>query len=147
MAEEQRGDGFVGGANDITGNSIHWVSSSREIPRNQNFAEGQSMPGILVASYSWGMDARRMGAISYRDRPTAAMAILENIHPGISKTVIKGTSIFWDEDPWARGAFAFTQPYELRLHWQNGVMSDGRCHFAGEHLSFCLLYTSPSPRD
>lgn len=132
---ELYGDRLTAEVKSNIGNSIHWVSSSREIPQNQSFTDGGSKPGIVVASYSWGRDARRMGAIPYKDRPETAMGILEDIHPGISKTVLKGTSIFWDEDPWARGAFAFTQPYELRSHWENGVMGEKRCHFAGEHLS------------
>ena len=126
------GESFAG---DAAGGSIHWVEAPLDIGTPAGFGSG-STPGVLVASYSWGHDARRMGAIPYAERPAASIAILEDIHPGIGATVKKGTSIFWDEDPWARGAFAFTQPHELRNHWRDGVAAEGRCYFAGEHLSF-----------
>lgn len=99
-------------------------------------ADRSAEPGILVASYSWGQDARRMGAMQHAARVEACLAVLENIHPGIRSIVIDTASCFWDEQLWARGAFAMPHSNEVPQLMAAGRSSEGRLHFAGEHLSF-----------
>ncbi|MFN3727383.1 MAG: flavin monoamine oxidase family protein [Allosphingosinicella sp.] len=97
---------------------------------------GPEEPGVLVASYNWDQDARRMGALSRSERERVCREVLEQIHPGIGPTLESCVSRFWDEHPWARGAFAFARPRELPEHFENGRSPEGRLFFAGEHLSF-----------
>lgn len=103
-----------------------------------SFAEsGQAQEaGVLVASYSWGQDARRMGSLSHEQRVETCLTVLEQIHPGIREDVIGTTSCFWDEQMWARGAFAMSQSNEIPRHFDQGRRAEGRLFFAGEHLSF-----------
>lgn len=93
-------------------------------------------PGILVASYSWGQDARRMGSMPHAERVETSLAVLEQIHPGIRSIVIGSASCFWDEQLWARGAFAMPHSNEVPSLMPAGRSPEGRLHFAGEHLSF-----------
>jgi monoamine oxidase len=99
-------------------------------------ADRSDEPGILVASYSWGQDARRMGSMPHAERVAACLAVLETIHPGISDKVTDTASCFWDEQLWARGAFAMPHANEVPTLMAAGQKAEGRLFFAGEHLSF-----------
>lgn len=99
-------------------------------------ADRSNEPGILVASYSWGQDARRMGSMPHAERVAACLAVLETIHPGISAEVTDTASCFWDEQLWARGAFAMPHANEVPKLMAAGQQREGRLFFAGEHLSF-----------
>jgi monoamine oxidase len=101
----------------------------------------ETVPGVLVASYNWGQDARRMGAMPHQQRVDACLNVLEKVHTDIREAVdrsCKGhtASRCWDHHPWARGAFAMPQPNETPVHFENGRTPEGGVYFAGEHLSF-----------
>lgn len=116
--------------------TIFWVRTAPPLQKPAGFSGYEDKPAVLVASYNWDKDARRLGAIPYAQRPQVCLEILEQLHPGISETVIGSASRFWDEQPWARGAFAFAEPGEIPEHFANGRQPEGRLYFAGEHLSF-----------
>jgi monoamine oxidase len=103
-----------------------------DMPAAANPAE----PGVLVASYSWGRDARRMAAMPHEQRVKVCVDVLEHVHPDIHKDVLGSASACWDNHPWARGAFALPSPSETPVHLENGRRPEGRLFFAGEHLSF-----------
>lgn len=92
-------------------------------------------PGVLLGSYSWGQDARRMGSLSLDERGATVARVLERLHPGLEEVVDDVASMYWDEFRWSRGAFCFMQPGD-RIHYQSAAtMSEGNLHFAGEHCS------------
>ncbi len=91
--------------------------------------------GVLVGSYNWGRDARRLGALSRQERPEAVMDAIEAFHPNIRQEVQDADSIYWDEDRWARGAFCFMAPGDLTHYYHDSIRAEGRVHFAGEHCS------------
>jgi monoamine oxidase len=91
--------------------------------------------GVLLASYTWGQDAARWGALSPEDRVSLAIKDVAKIHPQIRDVVEGGASHAWYSDPYAVGAFALFEPgQETALH-QDIVAPEGRVHFAGEHCS------------
>ncbi len=91
--------------------------------------------GVLLASYTWGQDAARWGALRPDERIDRAVHDVAKIHPEIRTECEGGTSHAWYEDPYAVGAFALFEPgQETALH-PHIVRPEGRVHFAGEHCS------------
>ena len=52
-------------------------------------------PGVLLASYTWGMEARRIGALSPDARIKVMTEAVAAFHPEIAEYVDDGASIFW----------------------------------------------------
>jgi monoamine oxidase len=93
--------------------------------------------GILLASYTWGQDAARWGAMDPETRLEEALEDVAKIHPQVVEEFEVGTSHAWYEDRWARGAFALFNPEQQTELQAHIVKPEGRIHFAGEH---CSLY-------
>ena len=94
-------------------------------------------PGVLVGSYNWGSDARRLGGLSRSDRAEVVAADVSDIHPEIADSgmVLDYDSIFWDEYEWAGGAFSFMRPGDFLSYYSGTIKPEGRLFFAGEHCS------------
>jgi len=92
-------------------------------------------PGVLLANYAWGMEARRVGALKPKARLEAMSKAVSAFHPEIGNYVDGGASMFWDEYQWSRGAYGHPLPYELELNFPAALRPEGAVHFAGEHLS------------
>ncbi|WP_020389492.1 flavin monoamine oxidase family protein [Kribbella catacumbae] len=91
--------------------------------------------GVLLASYTWGQDAARWGALGPAERIALALKDVAKIHPEVLREVEGGASHAWYNDPYAVGAFALFEPgQETALHGDI-VRPEGRIHFAGEHTS------------
>jgi monoamine oxidase len=91
--------------------------------------------GVLLASYTWGQDAARWGALSADDRIEFAIRDVAKIHPEIREECEGGASYAWYDDPYAVGAFALFEPgQETALH-AHIIRPEGRVYFAGEHCS------------
>jgi monoamine oxidase len=90
--------------------------------------------GILEAQ-ALGEDARRVARMPEADRIEFALSQLEQIFPGIRTEYERGTSISWDDAPWARGAFAYFRPGQMLSMLPHVVRPEGRVHFAGDHTS------------
>ncbi|MEQ9077159.1 MAG: NAD(P)/FAD-dependent oxidoreductase [Sandaracinaceae bacterium] len=92
-------------------------------------------PGALLASYTWGHDARRLGGLGHARRVDAALTSLRGLHPGIEREVDEAQSMYWDDHPWAMGAFAELLPRDLLDYFPAATAPEPGLHFAGEHLS------------
>jgi monoamine oxidase len=91
--------------------------------------------GTLLASYTWGQDALRWGAMSPSDMIEQALEDVAQIHPSIMTEFEVGAVQDWYGDPYARGAFALFEP-EQETRLQDAIVApEGRIHFAGEHTS------------
>jgi monoamine oxidase len=97
--------------------------------------DGEPGPGVLLGSYNWGRDARRLGALAPDERAEVVLKVLEKIHPEIRNHVDDHASICWQTFRWSWGAFAFLRPGDLRDYYHDAVRPEGRLHFAGEHCS------------
>jgi monoamine oxidase len=113
-----------------------WTVSDLPIRNLYYFgAEGQTRRGILLASYTWGEDARRWGSLPRRERIIQAIENVAQIHPQISDEFEVGLDKVWDEDEFAGGAFALFNPGQQALLYRDIIAPEGRIHFAGEHAS------------
>ncbi|WP_339694981.1 NAD(P)/FAD-dependent oxidoreductase [uncultured Roseivirga sp.] len=99
--------------------------------------DSKESPGILVGSYVWGMDARRLGALEQDDRAVTVIDAVSKIHPEIMEVgMVKDTaSISWDNYKYANGAFCFMKPGDFSNYYQDAISSEGNLFFAGEHCS------------
>lgn len=69
------------------------------------------------------------------DRVSYALAEMERVYPDLRRHVERGASKCWDEDAWARGAYVWFRPGQLRSLGPSLATPEGRVHFAGEHTS------------
>jgi monoamine oxidase len=93
--------------------------------------------GVLVGSYCWGPDARRLGALSDCERVRVVSECISEIHPEIKDPdMVQGSaSMFWDEFDWSAGAFCFMKPGDFELYYKDTIEPEERLFFAGEHCS------------
>jgi len=90
--------------------------------------------GILDA-YMTGDQARRVTEMKETERLSFTLGEMEKVYPAIRKNFEGGTSVCWDEDRWARGAYAWFKPGQMSDLLPHIARPEGRIHFAGEHVS------------
>lgn len=96
---------------------------------------GQPGQRGILQSYMTGEQARRVTSMSQGARIRFVLEGLDKIHPGIHENFEGGTSKCWDEDEWARGAYASVRPGQMTALLPHIARPEGRVHFAGEHTS------------
>jgi monoamine oxidase len=120
-------DGIVGGTTvtDLPIRRICYPSYSDEADER----------GMLLASYTWGQDALRWGAMDAESAIEQALEDVAKIHPSVLAEFEVGAVKDWYGDPYARGAFALFEP-EQQTRLQSAIVApEGRIHFCGEHTS------------
>lgn len=90
----------------------------------------------ILGSYLSGEVARRLGRRSAAEQVRALVAHAERVHPGAAGAFVTGAAKCWDDDPWARGAYAWFRPGQLRELGPALGAAEGVLHFAGDHTSF-----------
>lgn len=102
--------------------------------RNASVSAG---PGVFLASYTWGMPARRMAALSPDERERVTMESLQRIHPQLNQPgLIKQTvSWSWDNNPYTCGAFCWMAPGQHETLYNELITPEKRIFMAGEHAS------------
>jgi monoamine oxidase len=91
--------------------------------------------GVLLASHTWGEDARRWGALSPDERLRQAVENAAAIHPQVLDTIEGGASKMWHEDDCAGGAYALFAPGQQTQMHDTIQAPEGRIYFAGEHTA------------
>jgi monoamine oxidase len=122
--EEDEGIRGGGTLTDLAVRNIYYPEHGQETGR-----------GVILASYTWGQDAMRWGAIDPEERIRQAIENVAEIHPQILETFEVGASYAWHDDEFAGGVGALFDPGQETL--LQGVISqpEGRFFFAGEHAS------------
>lgn len=94
-------------------------------------------PGVLVAAYAWGQDARRLGAMRHEERARFVVKQVSKVHPELCERgmVRDAASFAWDNHRWSGGAFAWYQPGQFTQFHEHVLRAEDRIHFAGEHCS------------
>src|SRR5262249_24092401 len=92
-------------------------------------------PGVLLGSYNWGLDARRLGAMSPNERAQIVVDKISRFHPELPKYADDHASMVWDQFKWSARAVSFLRPGDQTAYLQNAVQVEGAVHFAGEHCS------------
>ena len=91
----------------------------------------QPGPRGILMTYARPGEAERITKLKEEARIETTTKQLETIFPGLRTNFERGYSKCWTEDEWSRGAWAFVGFSEFAT----AVASNGRIHFAGEHLS------------
>ena len=123
------------------GQGLHTTYATSEVSGKQG-AEDPG-PGVLIASYVWGQDARRLGSLPKEERARVVAEAVSRFHPELAgyepgkehPIVDDHASIFWDEYRWSYGAFSFLRSGDLPKFYADSVKPEGRLFFAGEHCS------------
>lgn len=99
-----------------------------------------NQPGTrgLLEAYLAGAQARRVCALAEAERLSAVVADLTGYFPALADQFEGGASKCWDDDEWARGAYAWFRPGQMASLLPHVARPEGRIHFAGDH-------TSPTP--
>jgi monoamine oxidase len=94
-------------------------------------------PAVMLASYTWGQQARGLAALPPRDRGELTLRHLARVHPqlGDARMVRRTVSFSWDEHRWSSGAFAWFLPGQHSALHREVIAPEGRIFFAGEHAS------------
>jgi len=100
-----------------------------------SFSDPNDQRGTLLASYTWGQDALRWGAMDEETMIEQALEDVAKIHPSITTEFEVGAVQDWYGDKWARGAFALFEPEQQTRLQESIIAPEGRIHFAGEHTS------------
>jgi monoamine oxidase len=100
-----------------------------------SFSDSNDRRGTLLASYTWGQDALRWGAMDPESALEQAVEDVAKVHPSIRTEFEVGAVYNWYDDKYARGAFALFEPEQQTRLQADIVAPEGRVHFAGEHTS------------
>src|SRR5438067_1497553 len=82
-------------------------------------------------AYVAGERARRLAAMSADERLLFTLRQMEQIFPAIRENYEGGASVCWDQDEWARGAYAWFKPGQMTSLLPHIASAEGRIHFAG----------------
>ncbi|MDT5062866.1 MAG: monoamine oxidase [Acidobacteriota bacterium] len=98
-------------------------------------APNQSGTRGILESYLAGPQARALTMMKETERVGSILGEVEKVHPLVRQYFEVGTSKCWDEDEWARGAYAWFKPGQMISLLPYVARPEGRVHFAGEHAS------------
>ena len=98
-------------------------------------APGQSPRRGIMEAYFAGPQARRLTAMREGERILSTLALVEKVHPRVRREFEVGATKCWDENEWARGAYAWYKPGQMATLLPHVARPEGRIHFAGEHAS------------
>ncbi len=98
-------------------------------------APNQSGTRGILESYLAGPQARQVTAMQEGARVSLVLGLMEKVHPRIRQNFEVGATKCWDEDVWARGAYAWYKPGQMSALLPHVARPEGRIHFAGEHAS------------
>ena len=128
-------DGIFGGGTytDLPSGTTYYPSDNA-LAKDRNISAG---PGVMLASYTWGMAARRLAALPPNERANLVLAHLAAVHPQLNQhdVVRQCASWNWDTHPWSGGAFAWYMPGQFSALHRHVISPEGRIFFAGEHAS------------
>src|SRR5437016_5940511 len=113
------------------------VTATTDLPTKWVFEHTANQPGPrgILEAQAIGREGKRVTQSADTERILFALSQVERIFPGIRADFERGVSKSWDEDPWARGAFAYLRPGQMRSLLPHLARPEGRVHFAAEHTS------------
>ncbi|WP_433664246.1 flavin monoamine oxidase family protein [Nocardia sp. CA-128927] len=95
----------------------------------------QPGPRKILECWLTGWPAQAAASMSEDERVDFALTEVESMLPGARDNFELGTSVAWDNEPYAGGAYVLPEVghSELMAHTRT---PEGRIHFAGEHTAF-----------
>ncbi|MBI2689238.1 MAG: FAD-dependent oxidoreductase [Acidobacteria bacterium] len=125
---------FGGGTYTDLPTGITYYPADNAAAKNPQVSQG---PGVMLASYTWGLPARRMGALPPEERERITTESLQRIHPQLTQPgLIRQTvSWSWDNNPYTCGAFCWLAPGQQETLYPALIAPEKRIFMAGEHAS------------
>ncbi len=122
-----------GTVTDLITGSTYYPSDNAEA-QDQAVSDG---PGVLLASYTWGGQARRQSALESAARQDLVINQAATFHPELLQDgMVQQTSTWsWDDNPWSSGAYSFFLPGQHTALHADIIRPEGRIFIAGEHAS------------
>lgn len=96
--------------------------------------------GILLAYYSFGAAADRLGAMSLDQRLSYTMNIGSKIHPQFYKEFETAFSIDWKKIKYNLGGWVGYTGDDRKTYYPTLCKPDGRIYLAGEHMSYVTAW-------
>lgn len=114
-----------------------FVQTTTDLPVKSVFEHTVNQPGRrgILEAQVFGAESRRLSLMPEDERIDFALSQLEQVFPGLRADYERGASKCWDDDPWARGAFAYFRPGQMRSFLPHLARAEGKVHFAGDHTS------------
>ncbi|MDB4919058.1 FAD-dependent oxidoreductase [Mucilaginibacter sp.] len=127
-------DEIFGGGTIYDGPAGHtWYPSDNSVKRDPKVS---ASPSFLLASYTWGQQARRVDALPEEALKGFVLKELRKVHPYVQdEDIINIKRWSWTTHPWSSGAFAFFNPGEHQFLYKELKTPDGKVLLAGEHCS------------
>ncbi len=98
----------------------------------------------ILQSYVSGDQAKTIQTMKESERTDFLLTQMERVYPGLAESFIRDTSNsalkahatkFWDDDPWALGAYICFKPGQMIALMPDIASPEGRIYFAGDHTS------------
>ncbi len=121
--------------------SISAASSNGSNPSGRIPFCSYENPGVLVASYNLEQNSVRLGGMNPQQRYEVIRQNVEEVHGlprGFLDPIVKQVkTVHWNNEPFHRGALAYTLPNQKRLFSYELLQPEynGRLFLAGEHAS------------
>jgi monoamine oxidase len=112
------------------------VETDTDLHTVQDETEGFPGEGGVLGLYLSGATARAWGALDREAALRRGVDEVERIHPGLRDHFVGGERIVWDQEPFARGAYAWFAPGQLTQHAAAAAAPEGVIHFAGCGTSY-----------
>jgi len=93
----------------------------------------------LLQCFLTGDRARRFTGLCDEDRLRATLENVQHVFPAIRDNFESAVFKCWDEDAYSPGAFAYFKPGQVSRCLPHLRRTEGRIHFAGEHLGPLLF--------
>lgn len=91
----------------------------------------QPGPRGILMTYARPGEAEHITSLKEKDRIETTLKQLDGIFSGLRANFERGATKCWLDDEWSRGAWS----YVGFTDFATAISTDGRIHFAGEHLS------------
>ncbi|KHE71703.1 amine oxidase [Halobacillus sp. BBL2006] len=99
-------------------------------------ASAEQTSGVVLASYSWGDNAKLWNALPGPERINQAMQDLAKIHGNqVYDEFLNAYTCSWSLNPYSAGCFTLFKPNQAATFPDIINRPEGRIHFAGEHAS------------
>jgi monoamine oxidase len=103
--------------------------------------------GILVAAYTAGWTGenhpQQFTAMSHADRMRVCREVVERMHPGQARELVKGVTVAWGLTPWSEGVGPIHPDWGQAARgarYAELLRPEGPIFFAGEHLSYVVFW-------
>ena len=95
----------------------------------------QDGPSGILQSYMMASNAEAFAALPSSQRVSSVENQVSAFFPEIKQQVTQTHVKIWQQDPWARGGWAYHPPGQTAALFPAAKRSEGRIHFCGEHTS------------